>query len=117
VQRSPERGEELGLDQPIVLVFDRAMDARSVEAAFALEPAVAGLRLAGCAHAALQARRAPGPRRRLCVQLGTGAAGQDGATLAEPQRLDFHTVGFLQVTQVLPAPDTADVEVDATIPR
>jgi hypothetical protein len=33
IERVPERGEELGLDQPIRLVFDQPMDHRSVESA------------------------------------------------------------------------------------
>ncbi len=116
VERSPERGEELGLDQPIVMVFDRAMDARSVEAAFTIAPAVGGasdwpdertLRFKPDAPLARDAA--------YTVQVGTGAAARDGATLAEPLRLEFRTVGFLLVTQVLPAPDSADVEVDSTV--
>ena len=33
LQRSPERGEELGIEQPIELIFDRPMDRSSVERA------------------------------------------------------------------------------------
>ena len=42
VQRTPERGEELPPGGAIELVFDRAMDRGSVEAAFRLSPEVGG---------------------------------------------------------------------------
>src|SRR5690242_10695654 len=42
VQRAPARGEELAPDGAVELVFDRPMDQKAVEAAFALAPAVAG---------------------------------------------------------------------------
>ena len=40
--RQPDRGEELGVDAPLVLTFDQAMETRSVEDAFSIEPTVRG---------------------------------------------------------------------------
>ena len=42
VQVVPERGEEQPLDAPLRMVFDQPMDQESVEAAFTIEPAIAG---------------------------------------------------------------------------
>ena len=49
------------------------------------------------------------------VELGTGAKDADGVSLAEKYRFHFTTVGYLEVTQVIPAPDSQDVEADSAI--
>ncbi|MBN1889866.1 MAG: Ig-like domain-containing protein [Thermoflexales bacterium] len=117
LERTPERGEEQGTDAPITLVFNQAMEPTSVEAAFKLAPPVQGkfqweddktLNFVpageGFAH-----------DESYQVTLDTSARGKNGLALNNPVSFRFNAVGFLQVSQVLPAPDTLDVNPDSSI--
>ncbi|MHB1318326.1 MAG: Ig-like domain-containing protein, partial [Anaerolineae bacterium] len=42
LEQTPAVGEELGIDEPVVLVFDQPMDAASVEEAFSVSPELKG---------------------------------------------------------------------------
>jgi len=116
VQRTPERGEELPLDGAIKLVFDRPMDRASVEVAFSLLPYVAGTftwpdgRTLCYSPASLLARD-----QTYEVILSTAATDPEGHPLKEAYRFCFRTVGYLKVTQVIPAPGTKETEADSTI--
>ena len=116
VQRSPEPGEELAVDSPIVFVFDRAMDRAAVEAAFSVSPHAEGrfewpndqtVRY----FAAAEWERDTEYR----VAISVIAASQDGEPLAEPFTFRFRTIGYLAVTQALPVDGSASVAVDSTI--
>ncbi|HID63525.1 MAG TPA: alpha-2-macroglobulin, partial [Anaerolineae bacterium] len=116
VQRTPERGEELPLDGTIELVFDRAMDQATVEAAFSISPKVKGsFQWPDERTLRFQPAQALARATRYEVELGTGARDTDGLPLADAYRFHFTTVGYLEVTQVIPAPDSQDVEADSTI--
>jgi uncharacterized protein YfaS (alpha-2-macroglobulin family) len=117
LSRTPERGEEQGTAAPITLVFNQPMERASVEAAFNLDPHVQGkfqweddqtLRFVpggeGFAH-----------EESYQVTVETGARGKNGLALNTPVSFRFNAVGFLEVSQVLPAPDTRDVEPDSSI--
>ena len=117
VQAMPERGEEQLLDAPVQLVFDQAMDAPSVEAAFTIEPAVSGdfewpsPRVVQFQPAGTGFKRAT----RYIVTLEKNARSQAGLALETPLQFHFTTVGFLEVAAVQPAPDTAEVAINATV--
>ncbi|MFB0537277.1 MAG: Ig-like domain-containing protein [Anaerolineae bacterium] len=116
VQRTPERGEELPLDGTIELVFDRAMDQAAVERALSINPKVKGsFKWPDERTVRFQPAKALDRDSRYEVELGTGAQDADGLPLAEAYRFHFTTVGYLEVTQVIPAPDSQDVEADSTI--
>jgi len=116
IQRTPERGEELPLDGTIELVFDRAMDQTAVERAFSISPRVEGrFQWPDERTVRFQPAQALARATRYEVYLGTGAKDADGVLLAEAYRFHFTTVGYLEVTQVIPAPDSQDVEADSTI--
>ncbi|MCB9079157.1 MAG: Ig-like domain-containing protein, partial [Anaerolineaceae bacterium] len=122
VQRFPRRGEELAADGTIELIFDRAMDQDATADAFTLQTA------------ADQPQEIEGditwPDERTMqftpvqpldqdssydVILTQDAVADDSAPLAEPFTFRFSTPGFLEVTQVIPADGTTDVETKATI--
>lgn len=116
VQRSPERGESLAVDEGIELVFDRPMDRDSVEASFSILPQVAG------SFAWLDERTFRflpsgllGRDTTYEITLSTDARDADGVSLAEGYRFRFQTVGYLLVTQVVPAPETKETAIDGTI--
>ena len=123
IQRTPERGEELPLDGAIELVFDREMDRPSVGSAFSINTEGFGLEsnLEGSFEwpdARTFRFRPASPLVRgetYYVRLGPEARAADGSPLSEAYRFRFSTVGFLEATQVIPAPDALDVGTESTI--
>ncbi len=116
VQRTPERGEELPLDGAIQLVFDRPMDRASVEAAFQVSPEVSG-DIEWADERTVRFKPAPDLKRdaEYWVTVGPKARATDGNTLDGAYRFRFRTVGYLEVAQAIPAPDTENVEAESII--
>ncbi|MGQ9501556.1 MAG: Ig-like domain-containing protein [Anaerolineae bacterium] len=117
LQSIPAPGEELPLDAALEIVFDRPMDAASVESAFQLSPPVAG-RFEWVDAQTLRFRPAAAWERGQSYELNISqeARAQDQLPLREPFRLRFAAVGFLEVAQVIPADGTQDVDpMDAAI--
>ena len=115
IQHSPLLGEELPLDGAVELVFDRAMDRGSVEGALEVSPAVRG-RFEWADERTV--RYLPEDLKRgeqYHVYLGQGARDTEGAILGGAYRFRFATVGYLEVTQVIPAPNSVDLEADSAI--
>ncbi len=117
IGRTPERGEEQAAQKPITLIFNAPMDRASVEAAFQITPLVRG---------AFQweddrtlhfvpADEGFAPQESYQVTLDTNARGKNGLALTAPVSFRFNAVGFLQVTQVLPAPDAGEVQPASSI--
>lgn len=116
VDYDPVRGDELPTDAPITVYFDSPMNHASAEAAFAIEPNVAGAfewpddstlvfkPAANLEHAA-----------RYTVTVNTQAKSAAGLALTTPFTFKATTVGYLEVTQVIPAPGTYDVETEAAL--
>ncbi len=116
VQRTPERGEELPPDGSIELTFDRAMDKESVEKAFHITPQVAG-ELEWADERTVRFKPARDLKRdaEYYVTLESEAKATDGNPLDGAYRFRFHTVGYLEVSQVIPAPGSEDVEAGSTV--
>ena len=116
VQRTPERGEELLPDGAIELVFDRAMDQSSVEAAMQLSPQVKGSFEWADART-MRFKPARGLKRatEYQVTLSAEAKASDGNPIDGAYRFRFRTVGYLEVAQVIPSHATEDVEAGSTI--
>ena len=116
VQRTPEPGEELATDGTIQLVFDRPMDKRSVESAFLVGPDVSGsIEWVDDRTVSFRPARALERDAEYLVTVGSEAKATDGNQLDGAYRFRFRTVGFLEVAQVIPAPDTADVQAESAI--
>ena len=116
VDRQPARGEELPVDAPLLIRFDQPMDQQSVQKAFSIEPPVVGRFEWADDRTVLF--RPQGELERQAdynVQIGPAAASALGLPVEQPYTLRFQTVGFLQVSQTLPADETPDVDVDSTI--
>jgi hypothetical protein len=122
VQRFPRRGEELTPDGAIELVFDRAMDQATTADAFTLQsaeeqPKIIEGDIAWPDERTMRFTPAQ-PLERATVYdviLTQMAVAADGAPLAEPFTFRFNTPGFLEVSQVIPADGTTDIETEATI--
>ncbi len=115
IQRSPELGQEQAPDRPIEIVFDRPMNRASVEAAFQVYPAVAGsFDWVNDQQVGFQPQ-ADLPRNSVFdVVVDQRAQDADGAPLNQAYQFRFATAGYLEVAQVIPAPDTADVDPNTT---
>lgn len=122
VQRFPRRGEELKPDGSVELVFDRAMNQTATAAAFTLQtaadqPQKIDGQITWPDERTLRFTPAQ-PLERAALYdaiLTQAAAAGDGALLAEPFTFRFSTPGYLEVTQVIPAAGTMDVETNGTI--
>lgn len=122
MERSPARGEEAAVDGAVTVRFDQAMDRNSVEA-------VLGVSTAGDAPVTVDGsvewpdeatlRFIPSEpldrAARYEVKIGSGAKSTRGLALQRALTFNFATVGYLEVSQVIPAPTTSNVSSDATI--
>lgn len=112
----PGKGDELAIDGAIDVYFDQAMDQPSVESAFALAPAVTGtFNWLDTATVRFTSATPFERATRYTVTIATTAKSAAGIILKEPFTFTADTIGYLEVTQVLPAPDTQGVEVGAAI--
>ncbi|MEJ2288362.1 MAG: Ig-like domain-containing protein [Deinococcales bacterium] len=113
---SPAPGEEQPLDAPIELTFDQQMDRETVEQAFRISPTVKGQitwlddRTFSFEPGAELERGA-----RYSVMVEATAANTEGKQLEEPVSFEFDTVGFLEITQVMPASDSGDLDPDTVV--
>jgi hypothetical protein len=118
IDRAPQRGEEQPTGSPIMLVFDKPMDRESTEQALSISPAVpftvkweendTQLRIipSGAGFANDTAYE---------VKVATSALAANGKNLVHELLFRFKAVGYLEVTQVVPAPDTLDAAIDSDI--
>jgi uncharacterized protein YfaS (alpha-2-macroglobulin family) len=114
--RQPERGEELQVDSPLVLTFDQAMDRRSVEGAFSIEPEVDGdVEWAEDRILVFTPDKEWEREAVYRVAVAATAKSQEGIALREDVGFRFTTTGYLEVTQVQPAPGTKEVDMDGTV--
>jgi uncharacterized protein YfaS (alpha-2-macroglobulin family) len=114
--RSPAPGEEQPLDAPIELTFDQPMDQASVETAFAISPTVKGAftwtderTVAFAPDGGLER----GARYRVTV--ADSAKNAEGKPLEEAASFEFSTLGYLEVSQVVPAPGSDELDPDTVV--
>lgn len=121
VYSSPQPGEPALLNGAITVRFDQPMDQGAVEAAFAVARADDDQTVSGSFDWPRPDTVVFTPQSQLArqqnyrVTIGDGAKAETGLTLASPVDLQLQTVGYLSVSQVIPAADTDDVAVDAAI--
>ncbi|MFN2226500.1 MAG: Ig-like domain-containing protein, partial [Anaerolineae bacterium] len=116
LSRSPAAGEQWRLDGPLTLTFDEPMDRASVEAAFTISPTIAGeFRWDDDRTVTFLPERELDRGRRYQVSLDIGARNAEGEALEEAIAFDLHTVGYLQVAEVMPALDGEDLDPDTVL--
>ncbi|MBE0635270.1 Ig-like domain-containing protein, partial [Candidatus Bipolaricaulota bacterium] len=116
IQRSPARGEELLLDGFLEIVFAGAMDRLSVEAAWSIDPHIAG----SFDWPAEQTLRFLPSTDWTRDTLYTVSISQEAISLlheplASDYEFQFRTVGFLEISQMLPADGSEGIAVDSDI--
>ncbi|MER3514413.1 MAG: hypothetical protein C4310_08500, partial [Chloroflexota bacterium] len=93
------------------MVFDQPMNRASVEAAFEVSPPVEGTFSWPDDRTVQFKPKQPLDRDKVYVAtIKTDAKSAAGLSLTAPLRFKFATVGFLEVAQVIPAPNTREVE-------
>jgi uncharacterized protein YfaS (alpha-2-macroglobulin family) len=113
---SPWAGEELALDGTVTFYFDQAMNAETVAAAFSVAPDVAGDLTWPSDMTMMFTPSTPYERATEYVfTIAETAESAVGAAMTEAFTLKLKTVGYLEVSEVLPAPDTKAVDTDSVI--
>ncbi len=121
VYSSPARGEELMLDGAITIRFDQPMDQASVEESLVVSPAGKTTSVDGHTEWPRPDTLIFAPEGQLArqqlydVEVKDSARGLNGKPLREPVKLQVETVGFLEVSQVLPTDGTTEVQTDGLI--
>ncbi len=117
VDSVPYAGEELALEGPVTVYFDRPVDCATAQAAVSVVPDTPGSITCDEASASLSfTPDAPFVRgERYTLRISDDLRAQDGGILAEPFELPLSTVGFLGISEVLPTDSSVEVSTDAMI--
>ena len=118
LDRAPARGEEQGTEAPITLSFDKPMDRASVETAFQITPKVGGAfkwNNDNTQVSFVPAGQGFARGEIYSVNVLTTALAANGQMLGQPLQFTFKAVGFLDVTQVMPADGAEGVAPDTDI--
>ena len=112
----PYPGEEVPVDEAVTVTFDQPVNAASVEAAWQTDPATPGAFTWTDERTVQFAPDGGWPRAtRIDVTIGTGATAANGLTLEDPYTFFVQTIGYLEVSAVIPAAGAEGVTADATI--
>jgi uncharacterized protein YfaS (alpha-2-macroglobulin family) len=116
VAQRPFSGEELPVDGHIDVYFDEPMDQASVEASLSLSPSVP-FTMAWIDDSTIRITPAVSLQRaeRYTVQIAATATSAEGVPLEEPVSIHVQTVGFLEVTEIVPTDGAEEVEADSPI--
>lgn len=114
---NPLPGEELGLQQPVMFFFDVPMRPSAVEPALSIDPAVDVALSWSSGNTTLTVTPLEPLARatEYTFTIGVEAESTDGQPLEEPFTLALTTVGYLEVSEVLPAPESTLVDTDSVI--
>ncbi|MBN1201669.1 MAG: Ig-like domain-containing protein, partial [Anaerolineae bacterium] len=112
----PLPGEELTLDGLVTFYFDLPMDQASVEGTFSVDPYVEG-DLSWTGDSALTFTPSEEYERatEYTFTIGTGATSTEGMAMEEDFSLLLKTIGYLEVSEVLPADESTAVDSDSVI--
>lgn len=117
VDSAPFPGEELGLNDPVVVYFDRPLDCATAGDAVSLAPVIPGDVTCDANSGVVTFAPTADYERatEYTLTVSTVLRGQDAAALIEPYTLKLNTLGYLAVSDFLPADGSAGIETDAAI--
>lgn len=121
VYSDPAIGEEVALDGNITIRFDQPMDQASVEKSLQVESvpgetAVSGTTTWPNADTVVFTPDEQLSREQLYrVRVGKEAAGLNGQAMSQPAEFDLQSIGYLEVSQMIPDNGTRDVDTDTPI--
>jgi uncharacterized protein YfaS (alpha-2-macroglobulin family) len=116
VEVQPLAGSVIGLDQPITLIFNQAMDADSVEAALRFDPAIDGVfDWVDDQTVTFTPDQPLTPDTRVTLSLRTSAQAANQVALQDAVEMDFQTSDSLKALQVVPADGSTDIDPESAI--
>ena len=116
IASDPAPGEAVLLDSDISLRFDQPMDQASVEAAWAIEPAIDGaFNWPRPDTVIFKPDSALKRDQTYKVSVAETAVSQNGLALLQTITFDLQTVGNLEVTEMIPEDGTRDVQADGAV--
>jgi len=116
IHRTPVRSEELQVNDVVELIFDQTMNLSSVEAAWSIEPFIDGS-FDWPNEQRLRFTPVPSWTRDTVyrVSISQAARSSMGEPLASDYNFQFRTVGYLEISQMLPVADSGEIAVDSEI--
>ncbi|MCB9420546.1 MAG: Ig-like domain-containing protein [Ardenticatenaceae bacterium] len=116
IYTSPAMGEEATLNGAITIRFDQPMDQESVERAFELEPAASGSFSWPRPDTVIFTPRSDLKRQQTYnLRLAETAKSANGMALQDAANFQLQTVGYLEVSQVIPGDGVSGVQTDGAI--
>lgn len=116
VEALPLTGSRIGLEEALTFYFNQPMDRASVEAAWQIEPAVAGdFSWQDDATITFTPREKLTAGSKLKVAFGTGAKSTQGVALPESREYVFNAADSLHPIDLLPEDGSVDLSVDSAI--
>jgi len=119
IAQNPIEGQRLTLEPSIQFTFDRDMDKAATEKAFSLlsngEPVPGQLTWLDTRTFSFSPDSKLTPATEYMAVITTSAIAKDGTSPEEEIKIEFMTVETLSVSQVFPAPDTQEVDLNSTI--
>ena len=116
VETYPPPGAELPLSGPLTLYFNQPMDTASVEGALSGQPNLSGhFNWQGDSTVTFTPDSPFMPATKLAINLSSSARSQKGLGLLNPLTLTYSTVGFLELSQILPEPGSIDINPTSAI--
>lgn len=114
IETDPPHGTVIGHLSPITFYFNQGMNKASVESAFSGLPAGA-FTWTDEATLVFTPAEAYTPNSKLDINIANTIQSASGFGIAEPLQLSYAVADYLRATNLLPKPNTTDVEVDAAI--
>jgi len=116
VYRTPSRGEELQIDGFVEFIFDQPMDHLSVETAWATEPFIDGT-FDWIDERTIRFDPVSSWLRDTVYRISLSQVAQSstGEALASDYEFQFRTVGYLEISQMLPAANSEEIAVDSDL--
>ncbi len=116
VESNPPPGSVIPLAKPITFFFNQDMDRPTVEGALSGQPRLSGKFSWSNDSVMSFTPDSPFlPDSDVSVTITTTAHSKKGLALLNPLTLNYHTSSYLRLAQVLPAPDTKDVDPTSAI--
>lgn len=115
IETIPLSGEEIGLEEPVTLFFDRPLDCAIPDGAMRVEPSLQGVFACEGSSITFTPEQPYQSGTTYIFTVEPSLMAVDGSALAEPFTLEVSTISDLAVTEVLPEDGTAGIETDAAI--
>ena len=115
IDSDPYPGRPLGMREDVALHFDMRLDCESAEAAFQVEPTVAGALTCDGYQLTFSPADSYVRDSDYTFTLYPTVLALDGTPLVDAHVVTYTTAGFLQVLETLPSQDALQVPVDSEI--